>query len=173
MKKIIILSVLFLSLQSFAQKTVIVNNLSAFPVTINAVNTIGNNNAPYPSFRSETPATILIPAGQSRTMSSPTNSVTQFPYNSVASPMQYTVWRRFSAQNLSTLPLLNQVMISANGQKFNFLEITVGVLNFKVGTGLNGSSSTLFPANSGQNFTVSYTQNTITATNVQYIVQIN
>jgi hypothetical protein len=174
MKKFLILVIVFFGLQSFAQKTVIVNNFSSLQVTIFGLNTITNTNAQYPSIRSVTPANIIIPAGQSRTMSSPTGSLTQFPFNSTASAMQYTNWRRFTSATTSTPLTITQVMPFANANKFNFVEMTVGSTNFKIGTGLNASSVTSATGSSGStNFTITYTENVIAPGNVQYIVQIN
>ena len=177
MKKFLILVVVFFGLQSFAQKTVIVNNFSSLQVTILGLNTIGNNNAVYPSIRSVTPANIIIPAGQSRTMSSPTGSLTQFPYNSTASAMAYTQWRRFTSATTSTTSPNNSgtfTTLYGNGQKFNFVEIRVGTTNWKVGTGLNGISVTTTSGISGStSYTVTYTENVIAPGNVQYIIQIN
>lgn len=177
MKKILIVLAIFLGLQSFAQKTVIVNNFSTLQVTIFGVNTIGNNNAQYPAIRSELPVNIIIPAGQSKTMSSPSGSLTQFPYNSTASAMQYTQWRRFTSATTSTTSVNNSntfTTLYGNGNKFNFVEMTVGSTNWKIGTGLNGSSSTsAFGTSGSTSYTITYTENVIAPGNIQYIIQIN
>lgn len=175
MKKFLLVLVLFFGLQGFAQKTLIVNNFSSLQVTIFGVNTIGNNNAQYPAIRSELPSNIVIPAGQSRTMSSPTGSLTQFPYNSTASAMQYTNWRRFTSPTTSsTNTSSNYTTLYGNGTKFNFVEIRVGTTNWKIGTGLNGSSVTSASGTSGSTpYTITYTENVIAPGNVQYVIQIN
>ncbi|WP_395061054.1 hypothetical protein [Flavobacterium sp.] len=177
MKKFFLSLIICFSVFSYSQKRVLINNLSTLPVTIIAINTVGTSNAQYPSIRSETPSNLIIPASQSRTMQSPTSNVTQFPFNSTSSSIQYTSWRRFTSGTTSSTAPNNSGNITTlygNGNKFNFAEITVGTLNYKIGTGLNNSSSTSFTGTSGTtNFTITYSENVIAPGNIQYIIQIN
>jgi hypothetical protein len=128
MKKLLLLFVLFLGLQGFAQKTVYVFNFSSYDVKIGDIQTRPNTGT-YPYYTSKytnasTGNLIIVPAGSTYTLE---NTVaTRFPFYSPTSVPVITQWsRRSSATVSSTILSTNLNNVLANSQKWHSIKFDV------------------------------------------------
>lgn len=132
MKKILIIAVVFLSLQSFAQKTVTIYNLSNTNFDIGNFGTRSTAAGGYPIFSSNygtAPNTIIhIPAGTTYILQCSPASTTRFPFLSPTSSPQITSWfRRLTATGAMTA--LSSTIVSStygNTQIFDYAKTQVG-----------------------------------------------
>jgi hypothetical protein len=124
MKKIILITLLSLSLQGYSQKIVYILNFSSYNVQIAEINTITTNLGIYPSFKNNT-GLITIPAGQSYTLTNSSSS-TKFPFVSVGNTPQINSWIRRNSATSSTTVASTTAYITGATQKFNFIKFQVG-----------------------------------------------
>lgn len=132
MKKIFLLSVLFLSIQGFAQKTITIYNLSSTNFDIGEINTKSTAASTYPRFKSNygtAPTNLIqIPAGTTYILQCSPASVTRFPFLSPTSTPQITSWRRLLTATGTWTAVTSAATSSAYGntQIFDFLKTQVG-----------------------------------------------
>lgn len=138
MKNLFLITVLFLSIQSFAQKTITIYNLSSTNFDIGEINT-KNGTTPtppttvtYPVFKSNygtAPNNIIhIPAGTTYILQCSPASITRFPFLSPSSVPQITSWRRKLTAAGTWTAVTSAATSSAYGntQVFDFMKTQVG-----------------------------------------------
>lgn len=132
MKKLLLLFVLFLGLQGFAQKTVyIFNNSATATIKIGEIQTIkaaisGTSvTLGYPRFTSYTPTLITIPPGGSYTLENVANP-NKFPFVSVGNTPQINQWRKSVSATSSSLVSSAQAFTTATAQIFYYIKFTGG-----------------------------------------------
>jgi hypothetical protein len=136
MKKIILITVLFLGLHGFSQKIVYVFNFSSYGVDIGEFQT-KNSTGGFPYFRSY-PFLVHINAGDSYTLEN-NGSSTKFPFVSVGNTPQLNSWVRTNSATSSTTVTSTTAYISGASQLFNFIKFQVGT-NGSLGGGNLGAS---------------------------------
>lgn len=139
MKKIVLLSVLFLSIQSFAQKTITIYNLSSENFYLGEINTKSTAASTYPKFKSDYAGGFDVPAGTTYILECTPASVTRFPFLSPTSTPQITSWRRQLTAGATWAAITSAATSAAYGntQVFDFMKTGMGPGS----TGLYGSGN--------------------------------
>ena len=136
-KKIVFSALLFLGLQSFAQKTVYIFNTSSLPVTIGNIGTVKATisgttvTLGYPKYVSHdnpsgpgTPS-ITIPAGGSYTLENTANP-NKFPFVSIGNTPAITQWtRKASATSSATVTAATAFTVGTT-QMFEYIKFSAG-----------------------------------------------
>lgn len=142
MKKFIFILVLFLGLQSYAQKTVYIYNFSSYDMEIGEIITKPNTGT-YPLYKSvyeatssSGPSLLPVPSGTTYTMENPV--ITRFPFYSPTSSPAIKKWRRFT--NATTSGIITSVNLNntlANTQNFNSIKFQlIGAGGATLGVGI-------------------------------------
>jgi len=132
MKKIILLSVFFLSIQGFAQKTITIYNLSSTNFDIGEMRTKSTSVSTYPKLISNYgtfPNNIIhIPAGTTYILESIPGSITRFPFLSPDSTPEITSWKRQFNAGATWTPITSTAAAAAYGntQVFDVMKTQVG-----------------------------------------------
>ncbi len=147
MKKLIFTLVLFLGLQSYAQKTVYILNFSSYTMQVGEIITKPNTGT-YPLYTSVYEATStsgpsLLPVGASYIMENPV--ATRFPFYSPTSVPAIKKWKRSTSATISgivTSLSLNNIL--GNTQNFNSIKFQVVGAGGATLVGPNDSYSNTF-----------------------------
>ena len=146
MKKIILLLAFFLSITTFAQKTVYIFNFSSYNVQVGEIQS-KSATAEYPRFRTNySGGNINVPSGTTYTLENP--NATYFPFYSPTSVPYINAWQRqFTAgatwANFLSTNLNNALALP---QRFNFIKFQVGP------NGSLGGGNLSFDGNNGPVF---------------------
>ena len=127
MKKLIFTLVLFLGLQTFAQKTVYIFNFSSYDMEVAEIITKPTTGT-YPFYVSvyeatstSGPSLLPVPSGTTYIMENPVN--TRFPFYSVNSVPAIKKWRRYTnATTSGIVTSLNLNNVLANTQNFKSIK---------------------------------------------------
>lgn len=128
MKKIVLLSVLFLSIQSFAQKTITIYNLSSSNFYVGEIYTKSTVAGSYPKFISNYAGGFDVPSGTTYILECTPASVTRFPFLSPTSTPQITSWRRQLTAGATWTSITSAATSAAYGntQEFDFMKVGMG-----------------------------------------------
>lgn len=166
MKKIFLLSVLFLSVQSFAQKTITIYNLSSANFYLGEINTLSTATSTYPRFKSNYIGGFDVPAGTTYILECSPASTTRFPFLSPFSVPQITSWSRLLTASGTWTAVTSAATSSAYGntQVFDFMKTGMG-------PGSSGSlgSGNLRPTVTSPNNWTFYTWNSVNGVGAGYV----
>ena len=136
-KKIVFITLLFLGLQSFAQKTVYIFNLSSSPVTIGNIGTVKATisgttvTLGYPKYVSHdnpsgpgTPPITIPPLG-SYTLENTANP-NKFPFVSIGNTPAITQWTRKASATSSATVTAATAFTVASTQMFEYIKFNAG-----------------------------------------------
>ncbi|MGV9004453.1 hypothetical protein [Flavobacterium sp.] len=128
MKKIVLLSILFLSIQSFAQKTITFYNLSSANFYLGEIYTLSTSGSIYPKFKSNYAGGFDVPAGTTYILECSPASTTRFPFLSPSSVPQITSWSRQLTVGGTWTAITSAAVSSAYGntQVFDFMKTGMG-----------------------------------------------
>jgi hypothetical protein len=116
MKKFLYITALFLSFQSFGQKTFEIYNFSSSTIDIAEILTKLNTSATYPMFSSKTYGFITLSPG-SYVLENTTHTF-RFPFDSPLSSPYITAWDRINSSNSVTSFPSDQAWVQGNNQVF-------------------------------------------------------
>ncbi len=128
MKKIVLIAVLFISLNSFAQKTITIYNLSSTNFDIGEIDSKSTSVSTYPRFKSNYSNIIHIAAGTTYILTCSPASTTRFPFYSPTSVPQITSWLRQLTAGSTPSAITSSVASTTYGltQYINFTKTQVG-----------------------------------------------
>lgn len=127
MKKIILIFAFFLSISSFAQKTVYIFNFSSYNVEVGEIQTRSTAASTYPRFRTNYSGGIInVPSGTTYTLENP--NATYFPFYSPTSVPYIDAWQRHFTAGATWANFLSTNLNNALAapQEFNYIKFQVG-----------------------------------------------
>jgi len=149
MKKIILLLAFFLSITTFAQKTVYIFNFSSYNVQVGEIQTRSTATSSYPRFRTNYSGGIInVPSGTTYTLENP--NVPYFPFYSPTSVPYINAWQRQFTAGATWANFLSTNLNNALAapQVFHFIKFQVGP-NGSLGGGTIGLWPTNFASGNG------------------------
>lgn len=157
MKKIIIIAILFFSLQNFGQKRFEVYNFTGQTVKLADIITKPNTSATYPEYHSKPNGLITIAPGGSYILENTTAPVNtlRFPFLSTANFLPN--WERLNSATNSVIQASNVAWPFGNAQVFTRMLFYVGSsYNLLPSVPISSTSYSISPAVSGSGWQADY-----------------